>query len=102
MSVTCNGHYSREVMKEWRLFDKHCFHDEKHVFIPVGLQFSQSLFEIYLSVYYTSCFENHYSALMIGTLSSAHVATAQLTILVSLVTVRCGSASLLDGDLSAG
>ena len=35
----------------------------------------------YLTIYYTCCFWNHYTALMIDTLSSTRVGTARLTIL---------------------
>lgn len=41
----------------------------------------------YLSIYYTSCFYNHYTVLMIYTLCSAQVATARLTILELLVSL---------------
>ena len=40
-----------------------------------------SLRHEYLSIYNTSCFFNHYTALMIDILNGARVATARLTIL---------------------
>ena len=58
----------------------------KYMFFPVRLQFHDlSLRHAYLSIYYTSCFYNHYAALTIDAPSSARVATARFKILDRLV-----------------
>ena len=68
--------------QEWYLFDKQCFHDEIHVFFQWDYSFQDlTLRHAYLSIYYTSCFWNHYTALMIDTLRSVRLAKARLTIL---------------------
>ena len=62
-------------------FDKRCLHDEIHFFLQCDYRFHDlSLRHAYLSIYYTCCFWNHYTALMIDALSSALVATARITI----------------------
>ena len=58
----------------------------KCMFFPVRLQFHDlSLRNAYLSIYYTCCVYNHYTAHTIDTPSSVRVATARLTILDRLV-----------------
>ena len=57
-----------------------------YVFLQCDYSFHDlSLRHAYLSIYYTSCFYNHYTALTMDTPSSARVATARLTILDRLV-----------------
>ena len=84
VSMTCNEQQNRHIMKaqcslrQGHFFARQCFHDEIHVlFFQRNYSFHDlSLRQAYLSICYTSCFQNHYSAFVINTLSSTRVATA--------------------------
>ena len=70
--------------------NKQCFHDKIHVFFRCDYSFHYlSLRHTYLSICYTSCFYNHYTAPTMDTPSSPRVATARLTILDRLAATIC-------------